>query len=93
MDNKNLLETSMGTTVIRRDRQSKMDTLGASFAIRIAKERGDPLYKKYKKFRTLFWTIKKILVKRYGSRGLMAARKAVTRTASNSMQPRTTTSK
>lgn len=72
-----ILEASMGTTMVKRDRQLKMKTLGASFAIRIAKERGDPLYTKYKRFRTLFWTIKKILVKRYGAKGLMAARKAV----------------
>lgn len=72
-----ILEAAMGTTMVRRDRQLKMRTLGASFAIRIAKERGDPLYRKYKRFRTLFWTIKKILVRRYGAKGLIAARKAV----------------
>lgn len=65
------------TSMIRRTRSDKLTTLAANMAIRIAKDRQDPLYKKYKRFRDLFWTAKKMLVKRYGARGMMVARKAM----------------
>ncbi|MFW6219385.1 MAG: hypothetical protein ACOC33_00825 [bacterium] len=65
------------TSVIKRTRQTKLAALSAGFALRIAKQQQDPLYKKYQKFRKLFWNAKKLLVKRYGARGMMAARKAL----------------
>lgn len=65
------------TSMVRVTRQQKIARLAAGFAMRIAKQKGDPLYKKCMRFRKLFWTSKKILVKRYGARGLMAARKAI----------------
>ena len=72
---------SMSTSVIRVTRQQKIARLAAGFAMRIAKANGDPLYKKAMRFRKLFWASKKILVKRYGAKGLQAARKAILKSA------------
>lgn len=71
------LNESASTSIVKRTRQSKLSTLAANFAIRIAKDRQDPVYRKYKKYRKLFWDAKKTLVKRYGARGMAAARKAL----------------
>lgn len=65
------------TSIIKRNRQTKLSALAAGFALRIAKKQQDPLYKKYQRFRKLFWNSKKLLIKRYGARGMMAARKAL----------------
>jgi len=64
-------------TMVRRTRQAKLESLAANFAIRIAKDRNDPLYKKYKKYRKWFKDAKKTIVDRYGTRGRAAARKAL----------------
>lgn len=76
MSDTELYET-VTSSIIKRTRQQKLATLAANFAIRIAKDRNDPLYRKYQRFRKLFWDSKKLLIKRYGSRGMVIARKSM----------------
>jgi len=63
-------------TMSKRSKAGKMNALGGAFAMRIAREKGDPLYVKMKKLKFLYKAAKLTLLKRYGSKGKMAARLA-----------------
>jgi len=62
------------TSTIKRNRQQKYSALGANFAINMAQQRNDPLYKKYKRYRDLFIDNKRKIIDKYGSIGRMQAR-------------------
>ena len=61
----------------RRSKAGKMNALGGAFAMKIARERKDPLYAKMKKLKMMYKAAKKMLLMRYGAKGRQAARIAV----------------
>jgi len=60
----------------RVSRGTKLNRLAGSMAIKIAKEKNDPMYRKVIKFKGLWkkWSAK--LMQKYGQKGKQAARKA-----------------
>jgi hypothetical protein len=67
-----------GTSTYRRTKGTKRDALAGRSAVAICKDKNPALYNKYKKYRNLFLKHKQIIMQRYGSRGLMHARSALT---------------
>lgn len=65
-------------TMSRRSKAGKMNALGGAFAMRIARQKNDPLYTKMKKLKILYKAAKRTLLQRYGAKGKMAARMAAT---------------
>ena len=59
---------------IRRGKAEKLNALGASLAINIARSKKDPLYKKYEQFRSKFLQVKQMIIKKYGNAGVKEAR-------------------
>lgn len=66
-------------SVVKRTKQAKMEAAGAAIAIKMAKDAGDPLYKKYLKFAKLHIALKKKLMQKYGPRSRQAARQLIFR--------------
>lgn len=58
----------------KHSKQGKMNALGGAFAMKIAREKKDPLYTKMKKLKAAYKMAKKVLLQRYGAKGRMAAR-------------------
>jgi cysteine sulfinate desulfinase/cysteine desulfurase-like protein len=68
-----------GTSMIKRNRLSKLNALGATMAVSIAKEHKDPMYTRYKRLRDRFINLKKQIIKKYANKGKMAARTAMSK--------------
>ena len=62
-------------TMVRRTKQAKMEAAGATIALKMARDAGDPLYKKYEKFAKLHIGLKQQIMKKYGPRARQATRK------------------
>ena len=63
------------TTVIRLTKQQKLKRLGAALAMQIAREKKDPLLVKLMKAKMLWKKFKAQIIRKYGQRGLMLARR------------------
>lgn len=72
------MATSM--SVVKRTREAKLKAAAGALAIQIAKERNDPLYRKFKKFRDRFWTMKNKIKSKYGQKAMVQARKSMSST-------------
>jgi len=55
-------------------KRQKIDRRAGLEALAIAKEKNDPLYRKYKKFRGKFMDVKEKIMKKYRKKGLLKAR-------------------
>ena len=66
-------------SVVRRGRAVKIQALDNRLAVAIAKEKGDPTYKKYKMFRDKFIDSKKMLGRKYKALAMRQARAAITK--------------
>jgi len=64
------------TSRVARTKIEKMAALKGAFAIKIAREKKDPLFDKMIRFKKAYKLTKKQLMMKYGSKGLMAARGA-----------------
>ena len=71
----NINET-YGRSVIARGRDEKIAALKGAFAVKIAREKKDPLYEKMIRFKKAYKLVKKQLIVKYGTKGQMAARAA-----------------
>jgi len=72
-----VLEEASGskkTTVTKITRQTKIDRTIGNLAMQLAKAKNDPMYKKFKKFKTKWMTFKERIQKKYGPRVRTAAR-------------------
>lgn len=67
----------VGTSTIRRTKQTKRKQLAGRSAVRLAAKTRDPLYIKYQKYRKLTLELKKKLMRKYGRKGLAQARKSM----------------
>jgi hypothetical protein len=56
---------AISTSMTKRTRASKLAAKGASLALQIAREKDDPKYSKYKRFKTAYMKLKKDLVLKY----------------------------
>lgn len=65
------------STTVKIGRAQKMNTLGSGMAIRIARKNNDPLYTRYQKMRKLYKLMKIQLIRKYKSKGMIAAKQAV----------------
>ena len=62
------------TSTVKRGAIQKMHALGGAFAIKMAREKNDPLYQKMIRFKKAYKLTKKQLMMKYGVKGQMAAR-------------------
>jgi len=67
----------VGTSTIRRTKQTKRKQLAGRSAVRLAAKTNDPLYIKYKKYRKLVLILRKKLMMKYGRKGMAQARKSM----------------
>jgi hypothetical protein len=65
----------VSSSITKISKAEKRRRLGGSVAMRLAKQRRDPAYQKYMKFRKLALSNKKKLQQRYGRKGLSTARR------------------
>lgn len=76
MTDEKIVTEGYGTTRIARTRIEKMGALKGAFAISIARSQKDPLYERMIKFKKAYKVVKAQLMRKYGIKGQMAARKA-----------------
>lgn len=76
MSEEKIIEESYGRSMIARGRLEKIAALKGAFAVKIAREKNDPLYTKMIRFKKAYKLTKKQLITKYGMKGLMAARSA-----------------
>jgi predicted ATP-dependent protease len=67
-------------STIKRGKFEKMSALAGAFAVKIARERKDPLYEKMIRFKKAYKMIKRQIISKYGTKGKMAARIAASKT-------------
>lgn len=67
---------SFQTSTIKRGKMEKMHALAGAFAIKLAREKKDPLFEKMMRFKKAYKLTKKQLMQKYGVKGQMAARVA-----------------
>lgn len=67
----------VGTSTIRRTKQTKRKQLAGRSAVRLAAKTSDPLYIKYQKYRKIMLELKKKLMQKYGRKGMTQARKTL----------------
>ena len=56
------------TTITKRTREAKINAGSASYAMKMARDNNDQLWKKANKFKKLFMNAKKAIMTKYGSR-------------------------
>lgn len=64
------------TSMIRVSKMAKIKKLAGSYALQLAKQRNDPLYKKAMKFRKKWKDAIEQIQKKYGMKGMQSARQA-----------------
>ena len=77
---KTLLEIhqeAKATSIVRVSRKEKVSRAIGTFAIQMAKEKNDPLYKRYEKFRRKYLDAKERIIKKYAPRVRSKARRSV----------------
>ena len=67
----------VGTSTIRVNRMQKRKQVAGKSAVNIAKEKKDPLYAKYTKYRQLYLKAKEMIKTKYGRLGLRHAREVM----------------
>lgn len=67
------------TSRLIRTKKEKMAALRGAFAVKIAREKKDPLYEKMIRFKKAYKITKRQLVAKYSSKALMAARIAASK--------------
>ena len=65
-------------SIVKMDKERKIKMLVGQVAIRIAKEKGDPLYDKYKKYRELYLETKRKIIEKYANKAKQVVRKYIT---------------
>ena len=73
------IDEAVSASMVKRTPQDKIKALSAAMAVKIAKEAGDPLYKKMIKAKNLWRTYKEKIVAKYGNKGKRAAKVALAR--------------
>lgn len=62
-------------SLVRVGKKTKINQQSGISAMRIARERNDPLYDRYLRYKELYYTTRQKILDKYQSRGLRAARK------------------
>jgi len=70
---------ALKTSISRNTRESKLNRLGGAMAVKAAIDANDPDVKKMKKYKHLWQQFKERVNRKYGSRGMVAARKSSSR--------------
>jgi len=66
---------ALKSSIIKSSRQSKLNRLGGALAVKAAKDAGDVDVEKMKKYKQLWLKYKARVNRKYGNRGLVAAKK------------------
>ena len=66
-----------GTSMVKMDKQRKIKMAIARVAVQLAKEKGDPLYDKYQKYRQLYLEAKAKIVEKYGPKATQVVRQSL----------------
>lgn len=64
-------------SVVRRGRLTKRKALAGRSALQICKQQNPALYKKYERFRKRYMEVRSQILKRYGAKGRLQARKHI----------------
>jgi hypothetical protein len=68
-----------GTSVVKMDKQRKIQMAISRIAILLAKQAGDALYDKYAKYRKLYLEYKAKIIKKYGTRAAQVVRRSLSK--------------
>ncbi len=79
MSYKNTITEGYTTSRIARSKVEKLAALGGAFAVKIAREKKDPLYEKMIRFKKAYKLTKKQIMMKYGGKAKLAARTAALR--------------
>ena len=71
------IQEATSYSTIRRNRKVKRSAFGGRSAVEIARDKRDPLYLRYEKFRHIYLSQKKAIMKKYGAGGYRQARKVI----------------
>jgi len=66
-----------GTSIVKMDRQRKIKMAVARVAVQLAKQKNDPLYDKYQKYRQLYLEYKAKIVEKYGPKAVQVVRQSL----------------
>ena len=69
------LDEGVGTSTIRRNKQTKRNTYAGTATMSLAKSKKDPMLIKYQKYNKMRMELKKKLKKKYGNKAKSIARK------------------
>lgn len=76
MSDKKVITEGFTTSRIARSKVEKLAALGGAFAVKIARERKDPLFEKMIRFKKAYKVTKKQIMMKYGGKAKVAARAA-----------------
>jgi len=76
MSDQKIINEAYGRSMVARGRDEKIAALRGAFAVKIAREKKDPLYDKMIRFKKAYKLVKRQLITKYGMKGLQAARAA-----------------
>lgn len=71
--NNNLNEVA--TTTVRVTKRTKVRQQTGISAMRLARDAGDPLYRKYRRYKEMYLEVRRKILNKYGRRGRRLARK------------------
>jgi len=74
-DDEKLFLSELTASTTKVTKRTKLKQQAGVQALRIAKEKNDPLYKKYKRYNTMRLEIKKKLMDKYSRKGMQYVRK------------------
>lgn len=71
-----IIEEGYTKSLVARTKEDKIAALKGAFAVKIAREKKDPLYEKMLRFKKAYKLTKKQIVTKYGGKATLAARQA-----------------
>ena len=65
----------VGTTTVRITKKTKIRQQSGISAMRLARDAGDPMYRRYKKYKKLYLDTRKKILSKWGRKGRREARR------------------
>lgn len=65
----------VGTTTVRVTKKTKINQHAGISAMRLARDSGDPLYTRYRKYKEMYLALKNKILTKYARRAIRIARK------------------
>ncbi|GEM_PF-1619041 len=74
-----VIEEGYTKSLVARTKEAKLAALTGAFAIKIARQKQDPLYEKLVRFKKAYKLVKRQIIAKYGTKAMLAARQAALR--------------